>query len=122
MAIRAARAWRPAPVRTSPSPTRLVTTKMVRSRATTSFVERRLREPDRPPRFVQFQDPAQLTLTTPPVSVQEQKFPAPMPTGTQPSAELDDGGQRHAQDVGVDAQAAGVGWQDRPDGPAVPGV
>jgi hypothetical protein len=67
-------------------------------------------------------DPAQLTLTTPFVSPQEQKFPAPIPTGTQPSPELDDGGQRHAQDVGVDAHAAGVGWQDRPVWPAVPGV
>jgi len=45
-----------------------------------------------------------------------------MPTGTQPNAALDDGGQRHAQDAGVDAHAAGVSWQDRPVWPAVPGV
>jgi hypothetical protein len=70
----------------------------------------------------QFQEPAQLTLTTPPVSVQEQNMPAPMPTGTQPSPELDDGGQRHAQEVGVVAHADGVASQERPVGPAVPGV
>jgi hypothetical protein len=46
---------------------------------------------------------------TPPVSLQVQKFPVPIPTGAQPKLALDAGGQRHAQDVGVDAQAAGVG-------------
>jgi hypothetical protein len=61
-------------------------------------------------------------LTTPPVSVQEQKFTAPMPAGTQPNPGLDDGGQRHAQDVGIDAHAGGVAWQERPAGPAVPGA
>jgi len=54
------------------------------------------------------QDPAQLTLTTPPVSPQVQKFPVPMPTGTQPIAAPDEGGHRQAQDVGVDAHADGV--------------
>jgi hypothetical protein len=73
------------------------------------------------PRFVQLHDPAQLTVANPAVSVQEQKFPVPMPTGTQPSAVLEVGGQRQAQD-GVDAHAAGVGSQDRPVSPAVPGV
>jgi hypothetical protein len=45
-----------------------------------------------------------------------------MPTGTQLNAALDAGGHRQAQEVGADAQAAGVVWQDRPVDPAVPGV
>jgi hypothetical protein len=68
------------------------------------------------------QAPAQLTSTTPPASLHVQKLPAPMPTGTQPTDVLDDAGHRHAQDVGVDAHAAGVCSHDRPVCPAVPGV
>jgi hypothetical protein len=68
------------------------------------------------------QAPAQLTLTTPPVSLQVQKFPAPIPTGAQPTDVLDVGGQRQAHEVGVDAHAAGVSSQDVPVCPAVPGV
>jgi hypothetical protein len=61
-------------------------------------------------------------LTTPPVSLQVQKFPVLIPTGMQPTAAPPEGGQRHAQDVGDDAQAAGVSLQDCPVCPAVPGV
>jgi hypothetical protein len=50
-----------------------------------------------------------LILTTPPVSLHVQKFPPLIPTGTQPTVVLVEGGQRHAQDVGVDAQLLGVG-------------
>jgi hypothetical protein len=44
------------------------------------------------------------------------------PTGTQPSPGLVEGGQTHAHDVGDDAQADGIVWQERPVDPAVPGV
>ena len=68
------------------------------------------------------QTPAQLNLTTPAVSLQVQKSPVPMPTGAQLGPVPETGGQRHAHDVGVDAHAAGVGKQDCPVCPAVPGV
>jgi hypothetical protein len=61
-------------------------------------------------------------LTTPFASPQEQKYPSLMPTGTQPIAGFEEGGQRHAQDVGDDSHAEGVAWQERPVDPAVPGV
>jgi hypothetical protein len=56
------------------------------------------------------------------VSSQVQKLSWIMPIGTQPGAAPDAGGHRQAQEVGADAQAAGVVWQDRPVDPAVPGV
>jgi hypothetical protein len=68
------------------------------------------------------QAPAQLILTTPPVSLHVQKFPVLIPTGMQPTAGLPASGQRHVQDVGDDTQAAGVGLHDCPVCPAVPGV
>jgi len=48
-------------------------------------------------------------VTTPPLSLQVQKSPAPIPTGTQLGDAPVDGGQRQAQDVGVAAHAVGVG-------------
>jgi hypothetical protein len=48
-------------------------------------------------------------LTTPLVSVQEQATPGlAMPTGVQPIAVSEAGGQRHAQEVGVGQQTTGV--------------
>jgi hypothetical protein len=51
--------------------------------------------------------PWQLTLTTPPASLQEQYIPVTGPTGVQPVAPP--AGHRQAQDAGVEAQVAGTG-------------
>ena len=61
-------------------------------------------------------------FTMPPVLSQVQTLLCSfIPSGTHPSAAFDAGGQRQAQDVGAEGQAA-VPMQDRLGGPAVPGV